>query len=427
MVQPSLPYPSTRWFAPANLFAGGFFCLVAAQFFGPKFLAAGHVLVFVAIIGTFWQRGAAALEWRRWGSSAKALAAFLVIAALSIAANLPVVADPVDHLLKLRVFLLFLLVSAMPALVGRNLGVQWRRDSLVLAWLVPMVLAVFVGLCGWIAGESIVGEETRGGPGRISGFYSQVMTFANCLQFTVVTLAAMVFLPGLWRRTTRLPFWVAVGSIVVAAVGLYLTYTRGAVLGALVGLVVFGAMRSRRILAGILVLAIVAGAVAAFEGSRYVKIRYDPRINHWRAAALAAVERPLLGWGFRNFELQSAKLKERYGLPKDVSWKGGKRLPPSHLQRHAHNNLLEAFASTGVAGGVAFLAFCFCWWREAAASRHRAMLLPLIAAFFVSGLFENTFFDAEVLNCILLVWLGSQWLFAAEAGEEAQVGLPEIG
>ncbi len=427
MAPSSPPYPASRWFAPANLFAGGLFCLVAAQFFGSKFLAAGQILVFIAIAGTFWQRGASALEWRRWGASAKCLAAFLVIAALSIAANLPVIADPVDHLLKLRVFLLFLLVPAMPALVGRNLGVPWRRDSLVLAWLVPMALAVFVGLCGWITGESLLGEETRGGPGRISGFYSQVMTFANCLQFTVVTLAGMVFLPGLWRRTTRLPFWIAAGALVVAAGGLYLTYTRGAMLGAFVGLVVFGAMRSRRILAGILVLALLAGAVAAFEGSRYVKIKYDPRINHWRAAALAAVERPVLGWGFRNFELQSAKLKERYDLPKDVSWRAGKRLPPSHLQRHAHNNVLESFASTGVAGGVAFLAFCFCWWREAAGSRHKILLLPLIAAFLVSGLFENTFFDAEVLNCVLLVWLSSQWLLAAEAGGEPPGGLPEPG
>jgi O-antigen ligase len=242
------------------------------------------------------------------------------------------------------------------------------------------------------------------------------MTFANCLQFTVVALAAMVSLPGLWRRATRLPFWIAICSLALAAGGLYLTYTRGAMLGALVGLVVLGAMRSRRILAGFLVLGLLAGFLAYLEGSRYFAIKHDPRVNHWRAAALAAVERPVLGWGFRNFELRSAKLKERYGLPKDVSWKGGKRLPPSHLQRHAHSNYLEAFASTGAAGGIAFLAFCFCWWREAAGSRHKALLLPLIAAFLVSGLSENTFFDAEVLNCVLLVWLCSQWLFAGEAG-----------
>jgi hypothetical protein len=53
------------------------------------------------------------------------------------------------------------------------------------------------------------------------------------------------------------------------------------------------------------------------------------------------------------------------------------------------------------------------------------LLLPLISAFVVSGLFENTFSDSEVLNCILLIWLASQWLFAAEAGEKWQAGLPE--
>ncbi len=415
MAASRLPYPSSRWFAPANLFAAGLFCLVAAQFFGSKFLAAGQILVFGGIVGTLWQKGRSSLEWRRWGASAKCLAAFLGIALLSLVGNRSVIADPLDHLEKLRVFPLLLLIPAMPALVGKNLGVPWRRDSLVLAWLIPMGLAILAGVCSWIAGESLFLGETRGGPDRISGFYGQVMTFANCLQFTVVALAVLVFLPGLWRSLTRLPRWVAIASLIMAAGGLYLTYTRGAMLGAAVGLLIFGAMRSRKLLIAFLAVGLGVAVFSYFEGSRYLALKTDPRINHWRAAALASLERPVLGWGYRNFELQSAKLKERYGFPKDVSWKGGKRLPPSHLQRHAHNNYLEAFASTGMFGGIAFLAFCFCWMREARSSGQAVVFVPLIAAFFVSGLFENTFFDAEVLNCILLVWLFSQWTFAKEA------------
>ncbi len=403
------------WYAGTNLFAGGLFCLVAAQFFGQKFLAAGQILVFCGIVATLFLHGRAAFEWRRWGTSAVCLAVFLAIAFLSVLGNLSIVEQPFDHLAKLRIFVVYLLVLAMPALIGRNLGVPWRRDSLVLAWLVPMGLAILVGLYGWATGERLVGGESHSDARRISGFYGQVMTFANCLQFSVVALAAFVFLPGLWRRTTRLPFWIAVLALLAAGGGLYLTYTRGAMLGTAVGLLVFGARKSRKILLGVVALGLVALAFSWFQGSRYVETKsVSTRQNHWRAAALGALERPVLGWGYRNFELQSAELKERYGFEKDVSWRDGKRQPPSHLVRHAHNNYLEAFASTGVFGGLAFLAFCCAWMREARRSRHAPLFVPPIAAFLVSGLFENTFFDAEVLNCILLVWLLSQWVFESE-------------
>jgi hypothetical protein len=37
-----------------------------------------------------------------------------------------------------------------------------------------------------------------------------------------------------------------------------------------------------------------------------------------------------------------------------------------------------------------------------------------MVAFLVSGLFTNTFFDSETLNCILLLYLFSQWTFRWE-------------
>lgn len=410
------------WYAAPNLFAAGLFCLVAGLYFGSKFLAAGQVFVFVSILLSLRDRGIASLGWRRWGASAFCLAAFLLVAVLSVLGNLPLVADPLDHLAKLRPILLVLLVLAMPALVGRNLEIPWRRDSLVLAWLVPMALALAVGLYGWGTGDRLIESESHGDAGRVSGFFGQVMTFANCLQFSVVALTVFVFVPDWWRRTTRLPRWVAIAALLAASGGLYLTYTRGAMLAAAAGLVVFGAMKSRKVLGAVLVGGALVAVLAYVEGSRYLDLKPGPRSNHWRAAALAAVERPVLGWGYRNFELHSAALKERYGFEKDVSWRNGKRQAPSHLTRHAHNNYLEAFASTGVVGGLAFLAFCLCWLREAKRSRYAVMGVPLIVAFLVSGLTEDTFFDAEVLNAVLLIWLFSQWLFAHERRVERMPG-----
>lgn len=410
-------YLRQPWWSGPNLFAAGLFCLVAAQFFGQKFLAAGQILVAFAIVAALAEKGPASLEWSRWGGSAKCLAAFFLLSFLSIVGNLSLIGDPIDHLAKLRTLALFLLVLAMPALPGRNLGVPWRRDSLVLAWLVPLALALVYGAVLWTGGAPGVAGGEAGRAVRVSGFYGQVMTFAYTLQFSVLALAILVFQPALWKGLTRLPYALAVVGLLVSGAGLYFSHTRGAALGVLAGLLVHGAMRSRRFVAATLVAAFAVGLLAWFEGSRLVRLDASAslRAGHWRAAALAALERPVLGWGYRNFQLHSAELKERYGFEKEVSWVAGKRQPPSHLERHAHNNYLEAFASTGAIGGLAFLAFCWSWLRECRRSGFGHLLVPLVVAFLVSGLFENTFFDGEPLNAVLLVWLFSQWLFAGEA------------
>jgi O-antigen ligase len=108
--------------------------------------------------------------------------------------------------------------------------------------------------------------------------------------------------------------------------------------------------------------------------------------------------------------VRSVELKKRYGIERDPGFidNGG------YLRGHAHNNYLEALASTGIFGGLAFLAFCVYWTGEALRSRYAFIFVPLIAAFLVSGLFTNTFFDSETLNCILLLYLFSQWTFRWE-------------
>jgi len=39
---------------------------------------------------------------------------------------------------------------------------------------------------------------------------------------------------------------------------------------------------------------------------------------------------------------------------------------------------------------------------------YREIFVPLIAIFLAAGIFENTFYDSEELNCILLIYVFSQ-------------------
>lgn len=94
--------------------------------------------------------------------------------------------------------------------------------------------------------------------------------------------------------------------------------------------------------------------------------------------------------GFRNFEHQAAELKEKIALrPDTIRLKKG-----VYLNRHARNNYLEAFASTCVLGGLAFL---------------------------VSGMLENTFYDSEVLNVVPVFHLCSQVVMTEEVKKVARI------
>lgn len=406
------------WRIPAaDLFSAGLFCLILGVAFGAKPVAAGQVLIFLSFVAGFLERGSSAWSWRSLPSSGWCLMGFLLASFASLAANFRQIEAPLEYFWKLRYLLLVVVALGMPWLVRPYLSVKWRRDSLVFAWLVPLSVAVIVGLIGWWNGV----HPLRGGGvvdiKRVSGIYGQVMTFAYSLQFSVVLIAAFVLMPRDWRAVTRVPWWICLLLALLFGGALYLTYTRGAMLGTAVGLVVLAAMRSWKLVALIVVIGVICALVSRIDGARYLSMNSDLRLGQWRAASLSFLERPVFGWGYRNFEHHSAELKERYGFEKDVVKGWGKPERLIYFKGHAHNNYLESFASTGVFGGLSFIAFCLAWLGEARRGRHAIFFVPPIAAFLVSGVFENTFFDSEVLNCILLLYLFTRW----SGGEDATV------
>lgn len=417
--------PRAEWFSATNLFAAGLFCLFVGIGGGAKPVAVGQIFVFLAVMKAFFERRGKALSWSSLPPSAWCLVAFVLVSVLSIFANLPVIDAPLEHLGKLRYFAVVPVIVAMPWLARELLPVRWRRDSLVLAWIVPLAFAASIGLIAFASGNHPLRGEDLVDIRRVSGLYGQVMTFAYSLQFSVLALAAFFLSPRLWNALTRVPWWIAAAMLLLSVVALYFTYTRGAMLGVVAGLVVLAMRRSWKLgltlsLAGAAGMALLVlnadrdSGENADRGSRYLQTDSAIRLGQWRAASLSFLERPVFGWGYRNFELQSASLKERYGFEKDVVRKRGQPRQVIYFQGHAHNNVLESFASMGVAGGISFLAFALSWLREAWRSRHGHLLAPPVVAFLVSGMFENTFFDSEVVNCLLLLYLITQWVRDAE-------------
>ncbi|MDF1859551.1 MAG: O-antigen ligase family protein [Verrucomicrobiales bacterium] len=415
-----------KLFGPVQLLGAGLFCLLLGLFLGNKLISAGHVFLILGVVGFVYKSGWNKIRWNGISSgkvprSTICLGLFLVLSILSILVNWSLIEDPLEHLKKLRHFVLFLVLLAFSGLVVTVVEDVQRRNRLVAAWLIPMVLTIGIGIYALWKGEHPFREEEVADISRLSGIYGQVMTFAYGLQFTVIALAVFFLSPGLWKRMTTIPWWVVIIALPIAGLGMYLTYTRGAMLGVVVGFTTYGMLRSRWLVVLVLFLGILAGGFAYSQKARYFKSNNSVRVNQWKVASLSFLERPMFGLGYRNFELQSVELKKRYGFEEDRRRKveGGGR-ERYYFQGHAHNNYLEAFASTGIFGGLSFLGFCYFWVAETVRSRYRILFLPLVLAFLVSGFFECTFFDSEVLNAVLVIYLFSWILYAREGAGETE-------
>ena len=410
--------------AASALLACGLLFLSLGVFVGNVPIAVGQILVVFGVTIGLFQQNCFLRQLRRLPISSWWLFAFAFFAIVSVVANAQEIDKPLSFIKKTRYFLIYPSILLVPLILRHVLSRAWLKDVIIIVWLVPLILAFVVGMF-WVLD---LGPTVRTNSARLSGLHGGVMTFAYGLQFSVVALSILFFMPSLWKSITGLPWkWAAIFAA-LAGISLYLTYSRGAMLGVVSGLGIFAVMRSRYLVMGLVAVGLIGAALAFSQGNRYVNFEEPVRGNQWKAATVAFIENPIFGLGFRNFEIQSVELKQRCGMEMDFPRivKGIETI--SYFKGHAHNNYIEAFASTGVFGGISLIAFCISWCREVWGNRYSIIFIPLIVAFLVSGFFENTFYDSEVLNCILLIYLFSQIAISSESSEKSgldETTLPE--
>ena len=120
----------------------------------------------------------------------------------------------------------------------------------------------------------------------------------------------------------------------------------------------------------------------------------EERFSFYHAALMAFRERPVWGYGYRNFEPNVLDIKKNYDI--------GHR----HYGAHAHNNFLEHLASTGFMGALSFVLFTLSWLihsyqREDVVGK---ISFPVVVSFIISGMFQYTFGDGENLFLLMLLW-----------------------
>jgi O-antigen ligase len=198
----------------------------------------------------------------------------------------------------------------------------------------------------------------------------------------------------------------AIPVFIIGFSGMYLTYTRGALLGFLCGLpfvLYFFNKKLGYVLGGIAVLGVL-GLVGVYlfgsgeSNSRFLVNKNNSsdviRRSQWKAAIIATKEKPILGWGLSNFHSQLKRIKEQYDLDRK-----------DYNDAHSHNLFLEIASGTGLLGIFLFLGWVLIWAWEAfqAQGLTRVLVIPFGVAFVVSSQFEVTF-DANNASMIFFLY-----------------------
>lgn len=142
--------------------------------------------------------------------------------------------------------------------------------------------------------------------------------------------------------------WLGAAGTAAGFLALTACASRGPWLGALAGLWAFavasGRLRPRRAHLG--ALAAILGVLAALSGAMGKGLSDSGRLAVWKIAVLAGIDKPITGWGPDGFALAIRALKS----PALVA-AGGDSL----IQASAHNDLLQAWATTGALGLAAYV------------------------------------------------------------------------
>jgi putative inorganic carbon (hco3(-)) transporter len=233
----------------------------------------------------------------------------------------------------LRILAVILMYVVLEQMMKDERTMRQLLFAVYLSLLFPLAFTAF----GFITGNPAT--EEKGDFIRITGPFLQSNSFGRYLMLMIIFGVAIH--PHLDKRFRR-PL---AGALTLSSVFLLLTYTRTALIGAVLGLLVVGLIQSKRLLFGMIVFAVCALLVMPELSSRFTGLTESSsslsgptnnsliwRLGYWAEVLPLAKSNPVTGIGLGMTERQTEEEKQ------------------------PHNDFLRAYVETGLIGLAAYLA-----------------------------------------------------------------------
>lgn len=353
-------------------------CLALGLFTSMTFLALTHICIIIPAIYFIPKT-----NFKSWNKSAWFLLAMVAAFILSVLLNQDIASQGFAPITKTKYYLIAIISIAPISYYFNKLDPETATKKihyLILALFITTTVASLSGMYGVWTGFNplkwkVITSE------RNSGLAGMVLNYAHNLALFQIIVTGMIFYRGEIKKYINLNFLYVVWGINMIA--LIMTYSRGAILAFLVA-APFYFFRSNKklfVTSGVS-LVIIASLIYKFLGRLILRPFSDiERLSQFKSAIAGFKERPIFGLGYLNFESMSVPLKIKYNIE------------AIHFGGHAHNNYLEALASTGIVGFVFFMLWQIFWFIEMYKREDlmAKIAIPFIIAFIVGGLTQATF------------------------------------
>lgn len=366
-----------------------------------SFSALAHVLI--ALSGTYFlikERGSIKFSKSSW-----ALIALIVIMIASVLANLDIIDSPLKNIFKAKYFVFGILgIFSFQKLLTIKLS-DLQKKRLLNLFILATTLATVSGLIALYTGYNPLKFKDACHPTRACGVYGMYMTYGYGISLFCILLFGLI----VHRKQNEKYFSqkVLIAAFIINFAGMYLSYARGGLIGFFIAVPFLFFKKNKKWFLSILVLSLVGFSFSLFISPKLQDAFFNRaesnnrRVQFFTAAFHAFKERPILGFGYKNFEPHVIEIKKRYNIGNQ------------QMAGHAHNNFLEHLASTGILGLLAFTMFVIFWAME---MYYRddlwgMVIFPFVIGFIVSGLFQYTFGDGENLFLIMSIYSLSQIRF----------------
>lgn len=346
---------------------GALFVLALGLLTSTSILALSHILMLIPCVYFAFHT-----NWKEMPKSAWALLGLLIVIMLSVAFNQDIMINGWKPIFKVKYFL-FGFFSIVPFQWWiKNKMTEKRLKILIYTFLITTTVATLSGLCGTFFGYNPLLIKTVNVGVRNGGVFGMLMNYAHNMSYFLVLIYGLIHL----RIKNIINRKILVFIFIINLVGLYFSYTRGAWLAVIMGIPMYYYKDHKKLFftffLGLFVIGVIGYLVA---GNKVIRPKSeDQRLSQWKAALYAFKERPILGYGYLNFEEHSTSIKKRHSV-REEGFAG-----------HAHSNIFEILGSLGSLGLIFYFLWHYFWLREIA----NPIELAFLVSFFVGGLTQST-------------------------------------
>lgn len=385
-------------------------CIVLFSFVSLSASALSHILIFIPIFISIYlllKNG----QKVKFSKSMIFLGVMVFFCVLSV-----ILAPDIENKFKQASKVKYFLLGLLAVFPYRNLFKIFKREQakkMLNVFLVLVAIGNIAGIHALFDGFHYLRWKGASDGSRAAGMYGMAITYGYGIEYIVILLTSLAV--NFWDKLNQLANKkLFIFSTITCYLGMYLSYTRGALLAFIVSIPFLFILTKKKLfkitMAAGVVLVIALTAIVfsisngnkSFGNNRFLLSAQNKsnliRISIYETVWEAFKEKPFTGWGFRNFEKNSFEIKRRHDI--EYADFGG----------HAHNNYLEILAGSGIFAFLSLLAFLGCWWREVwtRADDFSIILIPFLVSFLFSGLFQNTITDGENMFVIMFIYTVSQ-------------------